>query len=433
MSSIIEWLNSNEGFVMSMLTFVYVVANIIIVYKMMKANKLTEKTIKSAQEQENERRRPRVIFDFVIERRCIFAEVRNEGITSAIDVKFEVPDALVEMGKYGKIEFPFTKPISYLSPNSKRKTLLSTGWELFGKCDKPEFTIKVSYQDAKGKTYKETIHHDLTYMKNITELGGIYVDQEIKRIRENLEKLEKTATKISNTHEALVDSPPPLRVSVAEARYSQKALAVARVFVEESKYGMRFDPKLRVEELVKKTKLTLDDVLEAINELEEGGFVTLHRKVSLASEDPRQLVIVENLLFVEFDRFWMEWDTEEDARRIATDMVNDEDFPSGLSNALKIKSQGDMLKQMKQIASRYNWKPRRLNPALCWLRKRKLATLHQALGTRGYVYFAIDGNFPALRRFIKRHRDEQTTNAYSKEKMNINLHEADLLLPNLPE
>ena len=206
---------------------------------------------------------------------------------------------------------------------------------------------------------------------------------------------------------------PPAAVQQAQkikTGYSPAVQAVAKLLVEESKYGMRFEPKLRVEELVKKTKLTLDDVLEAINELEEGGFVTLHRKVSLASEDPRQLVIVENLLFVEFDRFWMEWDTEEDARRIATDMVNDEDFPSGLSNALKIKSQGDMLKQMKQIASRYNWKPRRLNPALCWLRKRKLATLHQALGTRGYVCFAIDGNFPALRRFIKRHRDEQTTN-----------------------
>ena len=87
--------------------------------------------------------------------------------------------------------------------------------------------------------------------------------------------------------------------------------------------------------------MTLDDVLEAIDELEQGRFLTLHRKVSLASDDPRQLVTVENLLFVEFDRFWMEWDTEEDARRIATDMVSDDSFPSGLSNVLDNKNQED--------------------------------------------------------------------------------------------
>ena len=173
--------------------------------------------------------------------------------------------------------------------------------------------------------------------------------------------------------------------------------------------GRKFDPRIRVKQLGERTKLDLSSVLEAIDELKEGGFVMLHRKTSLASNDPRQLVIVENLLFVEFDRFWMEWDTEEDARRIATDMVSDETFPSGLRNALNIKSHEDRLKQMKQIASRYNWRPRRLNPALCWLEKRKLVTLHRALATRNYVCFAIDGNFPALRRFVKKHRDEQTT------------------------
>lgn len=416
MNSIIDWINSNEGFVMAqltmsmvLLTFVYVATTIFIVRKMAKASKLTEKTIKSAQEQENERRRPKVIFDFVVDRRCIFAEIRNEGLTSAINVRFEVPADLVEAGKHGEVEFPFTKPISYLSPGSKRKTLLSASWEFFGKHDKPEFAVKTSYKDDKGKDYEETIHHDLTYMKDIVGLGEVYLDQEVEEIKEILKKFEKTITKISDTLKTLADSPPPLRVSVDDVRYSQKALAVVRVFVEGSNCGMKFDPKLHVGKLVEKTKLALNDVLEAIDELEEGGFVTLHRKVSLASDDPRQLVIVENLLFVEFDRFWMEWDTEEDARKVATDMVSDETFPSGLRKALNMEREENRLKQMNQIASRYDWRPRRLNPALCWLEKRKLVTLHRALGTAPYVCFATDGNFPALRRFVKKHRDEQTT------------------------
>ena len=222
---------------MVLLTFAYVATTIFIVCKMTKANKLTDTAIKSSQEQENERRRPRVIFDFVFYRRHIFAEIRNEGLTSAIDVSLEVPAGLVEAGKHGKVEFPFTKPISYLSPGSRRKTLLSAGWEFFDKHGKPEFAVKASYKDDKGKDYEETIHHDLTYMKNIVGLGEVYLDQEVEKIKKILEKFEKTVLKISGTLETLVDSPPPLRISAADARYSQKALAVARVFVEESRCG----------------------------------------------------------------------------------------------------------------------------------------------------------------------------------------------------
>ena len=408
MSGIVDWMNNNEGFATVLLSFVYVVATIFIVRKMAKANKLTEKTIKSAHEQENERRRPRVIFDFVFYRRHIFAEIRNEGLTSAIDIRFEVPADLVEAGKHGEVEFPFTKPISYLSPGSRRKTLLSVGWEFFGKHDKPEFVVNASYRDDKGNEYAETIHHDLTYMKDIVGLGEINLDEEVEEIKKILGKFEETASEASKTLKTLADSPPPLRVSTADARYSQKALTVARVFVKESRCGRKFDPRIRVKQLVEGTKLDLRSVLEAIDELKEGGFVMLHRKTSLTSDDPRQLVIVENLLFVEFDRFWKDWDTEEDARRIANDMINDKDFPSGLQNALNVEREDDKLKQMRQIASRYNWKPRRLNPALCWLEKRKLVTLRRALATRGYVCFAVDGNFPALRRFVKRHRDDYT-------------------------
>ena len=169
--SIIDWMNSNAGFVMSVLTLIYVVTTIFIVYKMMKANKIAMTSIKNEQKRENERKRPRVIFDFVDDRGTIFVEIGNNGLTPAINVKFEVPDDLVEAGKHGEAEFPFTKPISYLSPGRKRKALLSSGWEFFSKCIKPEFVIKISYQDDKGKDYVEKIHHDLTYLKNMVCLG----------------------------------------------------------------------------------------------------------------------------------------------------------------------------------------------------------------------------------------------------------------------
>lgn len=396
------FLNENSSTVIAVTTIAYTCITLVIVYLMWRSNRINQK-------QEYERNRARLFFDFVHdEKRFIYAELRNDGHTPAINVKLTFPTRLEEVVSSGKIPFALTMPIPYLSPGKKVRTLISAGREFFGQLDDHKLIIGVNYEDIFCKKHFEKIHHDLTYIKYLVGIDKKDIGEELEKIGKTFTRIERTTSTTSRELDKLVNSPPPLRVSAADTRYSQKALAVARVFVEESYCGMRCDPAPSVRKLVEKTKLTLNDVLEAVDELEEGGFVTLHREL-VASDSPRQQVIVEDLLFVEFDRFWMEWDTEEDARRIATDMVSDENFPSGLRNALNIKSQEDRLKQMKQIANRYNWKPRRLNPALCWLEKRKLITLHRAIGIAHYVCFAVDGNFPALRRFVKKHRDEQAT------------------------
>lgn len=404
--TIIKWLGGDVesigaigSFATAIITLAYTFATFFIFQRMREANRMN-------QEQEHERRRAHVFFDFVHDRWLIYAEVRNDGSTAARNIELDIPKKIADIATQGKIPFSLSLPISYLSPGKSIRTLVSTGPDLFARLENPDLTVSITYEDVLSNKHKEEIKIDLTYMKYLVEQTKPEVAEGVEKIAKTFDKLEKSTANTSKNIKKIVETPPPLRTGISKYRYSQKALAVAREFVRKSKYGMKLEPQLRVEELVnEETKLTLDDALEAINELEEGGFVTC--EISSASDDPSQLVIVEDSLFVEFDRFWRDWDTEEDARRIATDMVSDESFPSGLRNALNM----DRLEQMKQIASRYNWKPRRLNPALCWLEKRKLVTLHRALGTRGYVCFAIDGNFPALRRFVKMHRDEQTTDS----------------------
>ena len=63
-------------------------------------------------------------------------------------------------------------------------------------------------------------------------------------------------------------------------------------------------------------------------------------------DDTEQLVIVEDLLFVEFDRFWMGWNTEDDAKRIATGMVNDKNFSS---NPEQISKRHDLHTKATQV------------------------------------------------------------------------------------
>ena len=138
-------------------------------------------TVKVTQNLEKERLRPRIVFDFVfsLREKCVYAEVRNEGLTSATHVIFEIPDKITEMGKRGVAEFPFKYPITHLSPNDKKRTFLAPSGAFFKIHKEPIFIIGVSYKDAGGKKYSEKITHNLNYMKHSTWLTGHYKRREL--------------------------------------------------------------------------------------------------------------------------------------------------------------------------------------------------------------------------------------------------------------
>lgn len=127
--------------------------------------------------------------------------------------------------------------------------------------------------------------------------------------------------------------------------YSPAANTIAKIFVEQTQHARKFDPQMSLASLIELSGLTRDDVVDAIHEL--SGMVTMR------FED---LVYPESRLFTAFDSFWMGWRPADDALKIATDMLNDSDFPSNPEN----------------IAERYQWTPRRLNPAIAYLVERDL-------------------------------------------------------------
>ncbi|WP_283813302.1 DMT family transporter [Bradyrhizobium sp. Leo170] len=67
-----------------------------------------------------------------------------------------------------------------------------------------------------------------------------------------------------------------------------------------------------------------------------------------------------------FDKHFMEWSPEEDALRIAADLVNDPSMPIDTG----------------QVAQRDGWEPRRMNPALTYLLARKLIVDYQVLASQ---------------------------------------------------
>ena len=176
-------------------------------------------------------------------------------------------------------------------------------------------------------------------------------------------------------------SPPE---AVTEARqtdtgYSPAATAVARLFVERSEHGLFADPQFRVGELAQETGLSIEDTEDALYELAD--FVGMSSELGEISQ---KHVFAKGTCFAEFDCHWKPWNPAEDARQLAADLVNGPELPPA----------------SEEIAERYGWKPRRLNPTISYLLERELIHDLQAMGTHPYAVAEIVGT-DQIRRFVK--------------------------------
>lgn len=161
--------------------------------------------------------------------------------------------------------------------------------------------------------------------------------------------------------------------SVQKTGYSPAANTIAKIFVEDSKTARKFDPQMSLARLIELTGLTKDDVVDAIHEL--SGMVTMR------FED---LIYPENRLFTTFDSFWMDWVPADDALKLAADMLNDSNFPTNPA----------------EVAKRYQWSQRRLNPAIAYLADRNLIKSLATVASGNWVSACILKN-DETRRFVK--------------------------------
>lgn len=163
------------------------------------------------------------------------------------------------------------------------------------------------------------------------------------------------------------------KASTGASRFSAAALAVAEVFVRGSANGMSHDPQVSTEQLASKTGLSAEDITDALHEL--GALV---EERFYGSTWPRAA------FFAELDENFMPWSPASDALQIAADLVNDSGFPDAPA----------------EIAKRYGWSPRRLNPAMAWLAARDLVRTREGLSMGGWTCFSIEKT-DETRRFVK--------------------------------
>ncbi len=162
------------------------------------------------------------------------------------------------------------------------------------------------------------------------------------------------------------------RASAPFTGYSIAATTIAGLAVNDSANGESYDVELEIDEIVERTKMSEEDVADALYEL-RAFFIEGHDSWRATAK-----------LYAEFDQFWKPWNPADDALRLAADLVNDSGFPSRPS----------------EIAERYSWEARRLNPAIFFLKDRAAVDVREYMGTQPYIAGFVTKS-DATRRFVK--------------------------------
>lgn len=146
----VKWFNLNQGFMMAILTFVYVITTIGILLSSKKSNKLLRESIARST-------RPFVIIDFYPKDNLIYLRIKNTGVTPAIDISMTFNEK-VEICNDTLNSIPFLKNIPILGSGIEIQLLMDDRALFMSKNESIEMiTGKVSYKCLFSEKYEESI------------------------------------------------------------------------------------------------------------------------------------------------------------------------------------------------------------------------------------------------------------------------------------
>ena len=157
----IDFLNQNAGAINAVLTLVYVVATIAIVY-------FTRKNISVLTALESERVRPQLYFDLVTNGELLFAKLKNHGQSAAFDIEIQLEPKIVKgIGGNEKEDLKLAAAkIAYLPPGKELEEFIDTYSQFMVYYPDLKFNGKLKYRDTdKNKKYSQEISIDLSIHK----------------------------------------------------------------------------------------------------------------------------------------------------------------------------------------------------------------------------------------------------------------------------
>jgi len=103
-----------------------------------------------------------VIVDFEIDADAVFLVIKNLGAVPALKLKIRPLAAILGLeGKKDITKLSIFKEISYLAPLKEIKIFVDSYESFFTHLKNPSVYFNISYKNAKHRSFKIKIHHDL--------------------------------------------------------------------------------------------------------------------------------------------------------------------------------------------------------------------------------------------------------------------------------
>jgi hypothetical protein len=175
----IDWANANSGFLLVLLTGVYVCTTLAILLVMAKANRLTSRSIEQTIELEKARIRPFLSLSLKVVRAGRAASeagvpygylvLKNSGITQAYDISIDMEPQIYSMCLIGatrtrKVPYFIEHKFPNLAPGTEISDDIGFLPSLYEELDPPQFRGQIRYRDATGNKYVDSFAMDFAVM-----------------------------------------------------------------------------------------------------------------------------------------------------------------------------------------------------------------------------------------------------------------------------
>ncbi len=209
MKEFIQFCNDNVGFLMTVLTTAYVIATGVVVWLTHKANALAARGTDMAVRLELDRSKPVVVVDFVPDIPFFRLRVRNTGLTTAYNIRFNIaPEPRISLGgdkaipreKTEKGIHFITKGIASLAPGAELTSALGTLARIEEVHGALQFRGKITYNDHSSNEHSMPVDIDLHIYRDLLYSGRKGVHDVAKSLEDIHRVLNHLATGFSKPH-----------------------------------------------------------------------------------------------------------------------------------------------------------------------------------------------------------------------------------------
>lgn len=196
MNALFDYLNNNQGAMITILTFVYVIATLITVRVIHKSNGISKQAIQHSMQVEKEKSRPYIIFDFVADAEVVYAIIQNIGCTPACNVLVNIEDKIKEIRHDKRMTSLANRNIAFVAPGRIIKDFINVSHAIFSVNQDHTYNVEISYCNTSNEKYCERIVVDLEHVRG---LGYIIEKDHLKDISREISNINSQITSISKS------------------------------------------------------------------------------------------------------------------------------------------------------------------------------------------------------------------------------------------